>query len=143
MFGFADKETPETARLIFLRSQEIGRRFLDLPFDEAGELVKRNFAPEHCYVTYNHIGMTYAELPDFSFNIMDMVGSNSLTIFGGGKYDGFMLQRDASGDRLHIDVEKPISRPLGPKAVKLATFFQKNYGATNPRETVKRALGVR
>ena len=141
MFGFADKETPETARLIFIRSQEIGRRFLGLPFEEAGELVKRNFKPEHCYVSSDQIGITYDDLPDFSFEIMNMMRDNTLTIFGGGKYDGFMLQRDTSGDRLNIDVKQPISRPLGPKAKKLADFFQKNYGATNPRETMNRLMG--
>lgn len=141
MFGFADKETPETARLIFIRSQEIARRFLELSFEEAGELVKRNFTPEHCYVSFDQIGITYDDLPDFSFNIINMMQDNTLTIFGGGKYDGFMLQRDGSGDRLNIDVKKPISRSLGPKAKKLADFFQKNYGATNPRETMNRLMG--
>jgi hypothetical protein len=141
MFGFADNETPETARLIFLRSQEIGRRFLSLPFEEAGELVSRNFAPEHCHVSRDEIGITYADLPDFSFTLNCWVGDSTLTVYGGGKFDGFLLQRDAAGDRLNIDVEKPTSRPLGPKAKKLADFFQKNYGATNPRETVARAFG--
>ena len=142
MFGFADKETPETARLIFLRSQEIGRRLMPLDMAEIAVIVKRDFAPDKHFVSHDSVHLSYEELPDFGFSIMNMLDRNALTIFGGGKYDGFMLQRDASGDRLHIDVEKPISRPLGPKAVKLANFFQKNYGATNPRETVKRALGV-
>ncbi len=141
MFGFADKETPETARLIFLRSQEIGRRFLGLPFEEVGELVKRNFKPEHCYVSSDHIGITYEDLPDFSFAINGWVGDNTLTIYGGGKYDGFLLQRDAAGDRLNINVEKPSFRTLGHKAKRLADFFQKQYGATDPRETIMRAFG--
>jgi hypothetical protein len=141
MFGFADRDTPETARLIFLRSQEIGRRFLGLPLEEAGELVKRNFTPEHCYVSSDQIGFIYADLPDFSFAINAWLSDSTLTIYGGGKYDGFLLQRDAAGDRLNINVEKPLSRPLGPKAKRLADFFQKQYGATDPRETIKRAFG--
>lgn len=141
MFGFADNETPETARLIFLRSQEIGRRFLVLPLEEAGELVRQNFTPEDCVVSSDHIGIVYADLPDFSFAINGWSGNNTLTIYGGGKYDGFLLQRDAAGDRLNINVEKPPSRPLGPKAKRLADFFKKQYGATDPRETIMRAFG--
>lgn len=140
MFGFVDKETPETARLIFLRSQEIGRRFLGLPFDEAGELIKRNFTSDHCYVTSDHIGVTYVDLPDFSFSMNGWLGDNTLTIYGGGKYDGFLLQRDAAGDRLNISVEKPPFRPLGPKAKRLAGVFQTQYGATDPGETIRRAF---
>ena len=89
----------------------------------------------------DHIGITYEDLPDFSFAINGWVGDNTLTIYGGGKYDGFLLQRDAAGDRLNINVEKPSFRTLGPKAKRLADFFQKQYGATDPRETIMRAFG--
>jgi hypothetical protein len=141
MFGFTDSETPETARLLFLRSQEIGRRLMPLPLNEIATIVKRDFAPDRHYVSRDEVHMTYDDLPDFSFGITSWTDENTLTIFGGGKFDGFMLQRDANGDRLNIDVKKPISRRLGPKAKKLADFFQKNYGATNPRETVARLMG--
>ena len=140
MFGFSDIETPETARLIFIRSQEIGRRLMPLAMDEIATIVKRDFAPDRHFVSYDEVHLTYDDLPDFSFGIRSIARDNTLTIFGGGKYDGFMLQRDAGGDRLNIDVKKPISRPLGPRAKRLADFFQKNYGATNPRETMNRLM---
>lgn len=141
MFGFADKETPETARLLFLRSQEIGRRLLPLPMNEIATIVKRDFAPDRRSVSHDEVHLTYDDLADFSFGITNMMRENTLTIFGGGRYDGFMVQRDLSGDRLNVDVKKPISRPLGPRAKKLAGFFQRNYGATNPRETMNRLMG--
>lgn len=115
---------------------------MPLELDEIATIVKRDFAPDRHFVSHDEVHLTYDDLPDFSFGIMNMMRENTLTIFGGGKYDGFMLQRDASGDRLNINVQKPRSRPLGPKAKRLADFFQKQYGATDPRETIRRAFGI-
>lgn len=141
MFGFADKETPETARLVFLRSQEIGRRLMPLPMTEIAQIVRRDFAQDRHFTSHDEVQLIYDDLPDFSFSLTNWIGETTLTVFGGGQYDGFMLQRDASGYRLNIDVKKPISRPLGPKAKKLSDFFQNNYGATNPRKTMNRLMG--
>lgn len=137
MFGFKDKETRGLARVVFQRSQEIASSYLSLPFHVAGELVARSFPSEHCHISSDHIGITYPELPYFTFAINCFLDQSSLTIFGGGNYDGFLLQRDAAGHRLTAGVTKPFARPMGRKARRSAEIFQSEYGATNPRDTIE------
>jgi len=140
MFSFIDRETPEVARRLFLRTQEAGRRYLRRSFPEIRTLVEADFPTERRFTSYDEVSFKYPDLPDFSFTIMVMLDGATLSVFGGGRYDGFMLQRPAH-DAWHIDVTKPISRPLGRRAKKLSEALKHHYGATSPRETIERLLG--
>lgn len=140
MFGLGDKDTPEVARLLFLRAREVARVYLPLTFEELKPRLKEDFSDEQHWAHDQSAGFVYPDLPNFSFEINMFIEDNTLSVFGGDRFAGFMLQRGPSGDNLRIDVKAPLSRPLGSKAARLGDIFQKQYGATNPRATVARFM---
>ncbi|CAN7565760.1 hypothetical protein [Caulobacter sp. LjRoot300] len=134
MFGFLDKETARTAYLLFERAQDTERRYAGLPIKELAERVNVEFSKDMRHISHDQVTLHYEDLRDFSFALIFMLDKPLLTIQAGGPYRGIMLQH--ASNRWHIDLEKPISAPLGRKAKKLAEVFEKQFGVPNLRRVM-------
>lgn len=139
MFGLGDSATKETARRLLARVTEIETAYLGRPFVQAKDMIEADFPAERRFASHDQIGVSFDELPDFSFIVMDFVDQPSIILFGGGPYDGFMLQ-GFSRSGWHIDVAKPFAGPIGPKAKLLGDVLKRDHGATDPREKIRRFL---
>lgn len=129
MFRFLDRETPRVASLLFKRAQEAERRYIALDMIDLSARIMREFPKESNWISDSQVSFQYEDLPNFSFDILDMIDNRTLTILAGGPYHGFMLQRVSNS--WHVSVRKPLGGPLGRRATRLANIFEEQFGVAN------------
>lgn len=129
MFALFDGRTPETARRLFERAEEVDRKYLQLPHAMLADQVAADIPENMRFISHDEVSFHFPDFPEFSFTIMEVLKKPLFSVFGGERYAGFMLQR--SDDGWFTSIQKPIAYPVGSRAKRLAEVFERQHGVRN------------
>lgn len=138
MFSLFDKATPDTARRLWDRGREFDQRYVRLPMPEMARQISHDFPPNMRFVSNREISACFGDLPEFSFTVLMVLDKPLLSIFGGQQYSGFMLQRSSDAEDWLTSLRKPISRPFGRRAKRLAEELERQFGIRNIEKRLAR-----
>lgn len=131
MFGFLIKgEVNDDAVKLKTFAEMAVKKYANVSFNEAKKIVESDFMESARYIDSNQCNFYYEELPEFQFSLdrgLDEVPL-TLSVFGKGKYAGFMLQAIKGGDTWQCSTHDGIAYRATGGAKKLAQTMEKKFG---------------
>lgn len=131
MFGFLIKgEVNDEAVRLKAIADLAARKYCFLKFEQACAAIAIDFAERQRFIQHKVCGFQYPELLDFQFHLDGALDPSPipLSIFGHGKYAGFLLQSSDGGARWHASVEDGISYRATGGAKMLLKILEKRFG---------------
>lgn len=115
-------------------------KYAKLSFAEAKHAVERDFEEKARYVDRSQCNFIYAEFPEFTFSLMQMLDGEPLALVahGSGKYAGFLLNSANVGKGWHCSVMDGIAYRATGGAKKMADVMAKKYGVTDTTRLFKK-----
>jgi len=134
MFGFLIKrEVNDDAVRLNTLSGLAAKRYCHLSFDDACHLVTADFDPKLRHIDKLGCTFDYPGLAHFQFHLDRGLASThlALSVFGEGKYFGFMLQTGDGGQKWQASVEDGAAYRATGGAKVLIEVMEKKFGVRN------------
>lgn len=144
MFGLlVPAEIKEVATRLSEAIERIKSKYRHYNVEELSAAIEREFQEEHREVRPQYMNFVLMELPEFVFSVNPTRNNDSpitnLSIHGRLRYQGFSLMADTSGWLCSATDSSYAGATRDAK--KLASWMQKNFGATDISKHVNELWG--
>ncbi len=135
MFGFliAGEVSDDAVRLKTFTDMVLNK-YRNLPTNELGAAIQNDFDKDYCHIATDTVNFRFKEIEEFLFCFpfwferhVDAEVARALTVFGKGKYAGFVLHV-AHGKNWHCSVNDGFTWRSTGGAKKLVQLMEKKFG---------------